>query len=100
MSTAAGAVREGVVSTNGAGHLGQVQGEPAVAGSDLLAVVSEVVDRMLAGGGELVTLVAGDGIDAEVLAALGALVSAAHPEVEVVALLGGQLRETVLVGVE
>jgi len=115
MSTAAGAVREGMVSTkavstngvstngvstNGAGYLGQVQGEPAVAGGDLLAVVSEVVDRMLAGGGELVTLVAGDGVDAEVLAALGALVRAAHPEVEVVALPGGQLRETVLVGVE
>jgi dihydroxyacetone kinase-like predicted kinase len=100
MSTAAGAVREGTVSVGGVGYLGRVQGDPAVAGGDLLTVVSEVVDKMLAGGGELLTLVTGDHVDAEVLASLSALVGAEHPDVEVVALAGGQLRETVLVGVE
>jgi hypothetical protein len=39
--------------------LGVIDGDFAVMGSDLAAVACEVVDRMLGGGGELVTLVTG-----------------------------------------
>jgi dihydroxyacetone kinase-like predicted kinase len=58
-----------------------------------------VLERLLGGGGELVTLVAG--ADAGDLAERCATyLSAAHPTVDVVVYDGGQQRYPLLVGVE
>lgn len=102
MSAAAGAVREGAVIADGPGEgrlVGQVQGEVAVEGVDVVIVALEVIDRLLAGGGELVTLLAGVGLTEPMLRELVARLGAAHPDVEVLALVAGQ-REALLVGVE
>src|SRR6478736_7006579 len=48
--------------------LGVVAGDFAVVGDDLFAVATDVLDRLLAGGGELVTIVAGDEDDEGALA--------------------------------
>jgi uncharacterized protein len=102
MSAAAGAVREGAVLAVGSAEgrlVGQVQGEVTVEGVDLLEVALEVVDKLLAGGGELVSLLAGAALSESLLRDLVARVGAAHPDVEVLALVTGQ-REVLLVGVE
>ncbi len=112
MSAAAGAARDGAVTVavreaiTTAGlcrpgdALGVVQGDFAVVGSDLAAVAVEVVDRLLATGGELVTLVRGaDGDDALVAAVTGHL-RRTRRDLEVAVLDGGQERYPLLMGVE
>lgn len=79
--------------------LGVIAGDFAVVGADLHAVAVDVVERLLGGGGELVTIVAGEG-GAEVAARAAAYVETAHPHVDVVVHHGGQERYPVLVGVE
>jgi len=101
MSAAAAAVREGaVLAATGSPLVGQVQGEASVEGENLVEVAVDVVARLLTGGGELVSLVAGTGLDEAVLRLLAARVQAEHPDVEVVAFAGGQQREALVVGVE
>ena len=79
--------------------LGAIEGDFAVVGSDLDTVATEVVERLLGGGGELVTLVSGqDG--AELAERCAAYLIAAHPTVDVVVYDGGQPRYPLLVGVE
>jgi dihydroxyacetone kinase-like predicted kinase len=79
--------------------LGVIAGDFAVVGDDLDAVAAEVLDRLLAGGGELVTIVAG--ADAGGLAARSAsYVETAHPHVDVVVHDGGQDRYPLLMSVE
>jgi DAK2 domain fusion protein YloV len=79
--------------------LGVIAGDFAVVGDDLDAVAAEVLDRLLAGGGELVTIVAG--ADAGGLAARSAsFVETAHPHVDVVVHDGGQDRYPLLMSVE
>jgi DAK2 domain fusion protein YloV len=79
--------------------LGVVEGDFVLVGQDLLAVAVQVVERLLGGGGELVTLVAG--ADAADLAARCAEhLGSAHPTVDVVVYDGGQPRYPLLVGVE
>jgi dihydroxyacetone kinase-like predicted kinase len=92
LATAAGRCRPGDV-------LGEVEGEVTVVGRDQEQVALEVLDRLLGGGGELVTIVAG--------AEAGALARACeehvrhhHPTVEVVGYDGGQERYALLFGVE
>ena len=79
--------------------LGVIAGDFAVVGDDLDAVAAEVLDRLLAGGGELVTIVAGAAAGG--LAARSAsYVETAHPHVDVVVHDGGQDRYPLLMSVE
>jgi uncharacterized protein len=79
--------------------LGVIAGDFAVVGSDLATVAREVAERLLAGGGDLVTLVAGQD-DVGTTAALAAYVEEHHPAVDVVVYDGGQDRYPVLLSVE
>jgi DAK2 domain fusion protein YloV len=79
--------------------LGVLQGDFAIVGDDLLAVATEVLERLLGGGGELVTLVTGeDGGD--LAERCQAWVEAHHPGVDVLVYDGGQARYPLLVAVE
>jgi dihydroxyacetone kinase-like predicted kinase len=79
--------------------LGAVEGDFVVVGEDLAAVSVDVLERMLRGGGELVTLIAGKG-GTEVTAACEAHLKEQHPSVDVLRYDGGQERYPVLLGVE
>ena len=79
--------------------LGAIEGDFVVIGDDLFTVATDVLERLLGGGGELVTLVGGaDGGDLAERCAehLGAT----RPTVDVVAYAGGQQRYPLLIGVE
>ena len=80
--------------------LGVVAGDFAVVGDDLDVVAADVLDRLLGGGGELVTLVSGaedlDGLAART----AAYVEEKHPHVDVVVYDGGQERYPLLMSVE
>jgi uncharacterized protein len=79
--------------------LGVIEGDFAVVGADLFTVAVDVVERLLGGGGELVTVVAG--MDGRELAdRCAAHLSTEHPTVDVVVYDGGQRRYPLLVGVE
>jgi uncharacterized protein len=79
--------------------LGAIEGDFAVVGDDLFTVATEVLERLLGGGGELVTVVAGQ--DGEPLAGRCArYLAEAHPTVDVVVYTGDQPRYPLLVGVE
>jgi DAK2 domain fusion protein YloV len=79
--------------------LGVIEGDFAVVGDDLHEVATVVLGRLLAGGGELVTLVAGQ--DAADLAdRAAAWVDREHPHVDVVVYDGGQERYPLLLSVE
>ncbi len=91
--TTAGACEPGDV-------LGAIEGDFAVVGQDLFAVAVEVVDRMLGGGGELVTVVHGQGGGEELAERCVEYLAAQHPTVEVMVYDGGQERYPLLIGVE
>jgi dihydroxyacetone kinase-like predicted kinase len=79
--------------------LGAIEGDYVLVGDDLYDVGTGVLERMLGGGGELVTLVAG--AQAEDLAErCASYVRASHPTVDVVVYGGGQHGHPLLVGVE
>ena len=79
--------------------LGVIAGDFAVVGSDLEAVATEVLERLLAGGGELVTIVSGEeGV--ELAERVAAHVEQQHPTVDVAVHEGGQPRYPLLVSVE
>jgi hypothetical protein len=79
--------------------LGAIEGDFVLVGHDLLDVATEIVERLLGGGGELVTLVSGaDGGDLAERCA--AHLEATRPTVDVVVYAGGQQRYPLLVGVE
>lgn len=90
--TSAGPCQEGDV-------LGVIEGDFVVVGSDLTVVATEVLDRLLAPGGELVTLVGGAG-DGDVAERTCAWVEQHHPHVDVVVYDGGQERYPLLMSVE
>jgi DAK2 domain fusion protein YloV len=112
MSAAAGATRDGAITLatrdaiTSAGVcragdvLGIVQGDVVIVGQDLATVAAEVVTRMLSGGGELVTLVTGDGADDRLAVAVCEAVRRARIDVEISVLAGGQPRYPLLIGVE
>jgi hypothetical protein len=91
--TVAGRCRPGDV-------LGLVDGEVHVIGTDLARVCRALVDRMLGGGGELVTLVLGAGAPAGLDDELRAHVAEHWPFAEVTSYHGGQPLFPLLVGVE
>jgi dihydroxyacetone kinase-like predicted kinase len=79
--------------------LGVVRGDFAIVGSDLFEVACGVLERLLGGGGELVTLVGG--AEAGDLAeACEHWVTRTHPGVDVVVYRGGQDRYPLLLAVE
>lgn len=112
MSAAAGGCRDGAVTVAArdaittAGPcrigdaLGVVQGDFAVVGSDLAQVAEQVLDRLLSGGGELVTVVRGAGADDTLVASVRQYLRRRYRGVEVSVLDGGQDRYALLVGVE
>lgn len=112
MSSAAAATRNGAVSVatkealTWAGVcrpgdvLGIIDGDIAFLGSSLMDATVEVLDRLLAGGGELVTLVTGQDIDADHLAHVQEWLREERGELEVVTLDGGQAVYPLLIGVE
>ena len=79
--------------------LGVIAGDFAVVGSDLDTVAADVLERLLAGGGELVTIVGGVGSD-ELARRTAAGVEERHPHVDVMVYDGGQQRYPLLMSVE
>jgi DAK2 domain fusion protein YloV len=79
--------------------LGAIEGDFVVVGDDLFTVATDVLERLLGGGGELVTVVSG--ADAGDLGErCAAHLTSAHPTVDVVVYDGGQQRYPLLLGVE
>ena len=79
--------------------LGVIAGDFAVVGADLHDVATEVLERMVGGGADLVTLVAG--ADAGDLAERAAAwIDVHHPHLDVVVYDGGQERYPLLLSVE
>ena len=79
--------------------LGAIEGDFVIVGADLFTVATDVLERLLGGGGELVTVVAG--ADGQELAdRCSAHLAGAHPTVDVVVYDGGQDRYPLLIGVE
>jgi DAK2 domain fusion protein YloV len=79
--------------------LGVIAGDFAVVGDDLDAVAADVLEGLLGGGGELVTIVAGEGGE-DLAARAASYVERTRPHVDVTVYEGGQSRYPVLVGVE
>jgi uncharacterized protein len=112
MTTAAGHTRHGAVTVavreavTSAGVcqpgdvLGVVEGDFVVIGDDVRAVAVGVVERMLAAGGELVTVVAGSESDRALADTVTDAVRRSHPGVDTVVYVGGQPRYPLLIGVE
>ena len=112
MTRAAGATRFGqlelaaeeAVTTAGicrAGDvLGLIDGDVQLIGSALVEVGEGVLARLLAGGGELVTLITGSAAAPRLAESLQEWLHAKRPEVEVVVYDGGQDRYPLLIGVE
>jgi uncharacterized protein len=79
--------------------LGAIEGDFVIVGADLFTVATEVLERLLGGGGELVTVVAG--AEGRELADRCAVhLAGEHPTVDVVVYDGGQDRYPLLIGVE
>jgi len=112
MTAAAGHTRHGAVTValrdaitmagpcRSGDALGVVDGDFAVVGHDIESVGMEVVTRLLAAGGELVTLVTGLDADAGLAHSITEQVRRDHPEVDAVVYDGGQTRYPLLVAVE
>jgi uncharacterized protein len=79
--------------------LGVIEGDFALVGDDLSTVATEVLERMLGAGGELVTLVTGVGADG-LAAHCEREITGRHPAVDVVVYDGGQDRYPLLMSVE
>ncbi|MFI1564626.1 DAK2 domain-containing protein [Streptomyces sp. NPDC020490] len=80
--------------------LGLIEGDVAVIGSDVTAVAETVLDRMLAAGGELVTLVLGDEAPESIAGHLEARVRESYLAVDTVVHHGGRQGAPLLIGVE
>jgi len=112
MSAAATATRHGAVTVAGkksmtsAGPctpgdvLGVVDCDVVVIGQDLAVVGAQVVARLLAGGGELLTVVNGAGGGPEISAAVAASACQGGRDLEVSTIDGGQAMYPLLLGVE
>ncbi|MGI5348577.1 DAK2 domain-containing protein [Streptomyces sp. CA-250714] len=112
MTSAAGATRYGEVTvaerqswtTAGvcqAGDvLGLIEGDVALIGTETVPVARDVLARMLAAGGELVTLVLGAEVPEGLAAELEHYVRTSHLAVDTVVYEGRQLEAQLLIGVE
>ena len=89
------------VGVCGAGDaLGMIEGDVAVIAGSVEEAAAGVLDRMLIGGGELVTLVAGEDAAPDLVRRLTEYVLATRPALEVLPYDGGQPYYPLLVGVE
>ncbi|MEP7090859.1 MAG: Dak phosphatase, partial [Nocardioidaceae bacterium] len=79
--------------------LGVIEGDFVLVGHDLFEAATSVLERLLGGGGELVTVVSGAGAG-DLADRCATYVRGAHPTVDVVVYEGGQQRYLLLVGVE
>ncbi|HEX4473060.1 MAG TPA: DAK2 domain-containing protein [Nocardioides sp.] len=79
--------------------LGVIEGDFAVVGHDLAVVATEILERLLGGGGELVTLVCGAGADG-LARRCEEYIADRHAHVDVVVYDGGQDRYPLLMSVE
>ncbi|MFE5995766.1 MULTISPECIES: DAK2 domain-containing protein [unclassified Streptomyces] len=80
--------------------LGLIDGDVAVIGADVPATARTVLDRMLAAGGELVTLVLGEDVPDAMADALEEHVREGYLAVDTVVYRGGHQRAPLLIGVE
>jgi hypothetical protein len=91
--TMAGVCRAGDV-------LGLIDGDVAVIGADTTETARTVLERMLSGGGELVTLIGGDGAPPGLVDELVDTLHRQRPDVDCVTYEGGQPDYPLLIGVE
>jgi DAK2 domain fusion protein YloV len=91
--TSAGRCRAGDV-------LGLIDDDVVLIGADVEEVARGVLDRLLVGGGELVTIVVGRDAGAELGADLAGYVTTTAPAVETVVYAGDQPNHPLLIGVE
>jgi DAK2 domain fusion protein YloV len=80
--------------------LGLIEGDVSVIGTDLVQVATEVLDRMLSGGGELVTLIPGLAASAGLPGMLEEHLRLSRPDVEAAVYEGRQELYPLLIGVE
>lgn len=80
--------------------LGLIDGDVAVIGSDVTATAEAVLNRMLAAGGEMVTLVLGDEAPATIVDHLESRVRESYLAVDTVVYRGGRQGALLLIGVE
>ena len=80
--------------------LGIFGGEVLVVRHDVTAAARGLIDLMLGVGGELVTVLLGDGVDAAVAEALGEHVRRHHPGTELVSYDTGHGGDALFIGVE
>jgi dihydroxyacetone kinase-like predicted kinase len=80
--------------------LGLVDGDIVVVGADVATVARDILERMLAIGGELVTLVTGVDATADVSQDLPEWLTQAYPLTDVVVYPGGQPLWPIIMGVE
>ncbi|WDV54809.1 DAK2 domain-containing protein [Streptomyces coeruleorubidus] len=80
--------------------LGLIDGDVAVIGSDVTATAETVLDRMLAAGGEMVTLVLGDEAPGTIAEHLEGRVREGYLAVDTVVYRGGRQGALLLIGVE
>ncbi len=112
MSRAAGATRYGgvtvsskeAVTSAGVCHpgdvLGLVSGDIVKIGADELPVAIAVVEELVRGDSELLTLLAGADLDAEDLTALTGALQERYPHLDIIADDGGQPLWPLIIGVE
>ncbi|MFI0409571.1 DAK2 domain-containing protein [Actinomadura sp. 3N508] len=80
--------------------LGLIEADVVTVGAGVVEVARQVLDRMLAGGGELATLIIGLYAPPGLAAALEGHLRDTHPDVEVGVYDGGQEQFPLLIGVE
>jgi dihydroxyacetone kinase-like predicted kinase len=80
--------------------LGVVDGDFTLITDDLVTAATGVVDRLLGGGGELMTVVTGREVDQALIDAVVRHVRRIRRDVDVVVYDGGQERYPLLIGVE
>ncbi|WP_314177101.1 DAK2 domain-containing protein [Streptomyces winkii] len=112
MTNAAGATRYGEVAVadrrfwtmagvcESGDVLGLVEDDVVVIGGDAAATASDVLERMLAAGGEMVTLIVGEHAPQGLAARLEEQVRAGHLAVDTVVYEGRQRSSLLLIGVE
>jgi DAK2 domain fusion protein YloV len=112
MTSAAGATRSGEITVavreamtmagvcRAGDVLGLIDGDVAVIGADPTETARTVLERMLSGGGELVTLIRGDAAPPGLLEELTKSLHTSRPDVECVTYEGGQPDYPLLIGVE
>ncbi|WP_186526149.1 DAK2 domain-containing protein [Leekyejoonella antrihumi] len=100
MRTARVELKQGGGPVPGSGVLGTIGDEEAMAGADVADVATALLDRLLDDGGELVTVVAGEGAPDDLLDRVVAHLRARSQGLEVTAIAGGGHGQALAIGVE